>query len=142
MKNLRITFRLSPYQLARGLQTIRQLEPTYKLISLNNIVKTIYHDYLSKMTLNKLDDIPPSIIAEINQLNNKPKQEQITVADLIKLKTPKPEPTNQPDFSDQILAEINKISNQTKASKFDDPNNTESSLSSITDFSPPEDWNL
>ena len=158
MKNIRITFRLSPYQLARGLQTIRQLEPSYKLISLNDIVKTIYHDYLAKMTLNRLEEVPADITAEITQFLDNPARKQITLEELIDLK---PEPTSakielgseatpdgvQPseqelevDLSDEILAEINKVSALTKASKFDDPNLSDSDISSITDFSPPTDW--
>lgn len=154
MKNIRITFRLSPYQLARGLQTIRQLEPTYKLISLNDIVKTIYHDYLAKMTLNKLDEVPPNIVNEIYAFIEKPAQKQITVDDLINMKTEPssckermgseatPDLVQQPeiDLADEILAKINKVLAQTKASKFNDPNNTDSDISSITDFSPPKDW--
>ena len=81
MKNIRITFRLSPYQLARGLQTIRQLEPTYKLTSINELVKTIYHDYLAKMTLNKLDDVPVEFIEEIENFEGA--ESQLTLKELI-----------------------------------------------------------
>ena len=157
MKNIRITFRLSPYQLARGLQTIRQLEPSYKLISLNDIVKTIYHDYLAKMSLNKLDAVPPNITAEITNFIDKPSEKQLTVKELIDINelTPaqksSPEPEMKPaseqelspiqkDLSDEILAGINKIAEINKASKFNDPNNTDSDISTVTDFSPPKDW--
>ena len=134
MKSIRITFRLKPYQLARGLQTIRQLEPNYKLISLNDIVKVIYHDYLAKMTLNKLDAIPDNIIAEIMQIISKPARAQMTLEELIAIKKPDPE----------LLSEINKLTNKStkksKASSFDDPNKTDSDISALTDFSPPKDW--
>lgn len=89
MKNIRITIRLSPDQLARGLQILRQREPTYKLISLNDIAKTIYHNYLAKMTMNKLAEIPANSIAEITSFINQPAKNQITVKELINLKEAK-----------------------------------------------------
>lgn len=160
MKSIRITFRLSPYQLARGLQTIRQLEPTYKLMSTNDLVKTIYHDYLAKMSLNKNDTIPSALLAEILRFTNKPNSKSLNLDELINLQEPKqtehqepisePEqeektiihhdfndPENDPDLTDEILAEIKK---QSKASSFNDPNETESDIQSVTDFSPPTDW--
>ena len=123
MKNIRITFRLSPYQLARGLQTVRQLEPAYKLISINDLVKTIYHDYLAKMTLNKLDEVPSSILAEIESFTNKPAREQINLDTLLALTDQEPVPMQ--------------TSHKPKASTFNDPNNTESDISAVSDFSPP-----
>ncbi len=84
MKNIRITFRLSPYQLARGLQIIKQLDTDYQTLSLNDIVKTGYHDYLTKM--NKLDQIPPEIMMEIESLIKEPTKKQLTLVELIKLK--------------------------------------------------------
>ena len=92
MKSIRITFRLSTYQLARGLQTIRQIDPSYKLISLNDLAKTIYHNYLAKMTINKLDAIPDSIMSELMNFINSPAQSQITLADLIEIKSSVPKP--------------------------------------------------
>jgi len=156
MKNVRITFRLSPYQLARGLQTIRQLEPEYHLISINDLVKTIYHDYLSKMTLNRLDRVPDEIMAEILDAINSP-AESITLADVMHAKNkparakqpklkdlkpaePKPAEPKHANLSDDILAEINKLAANSRASSFYDPNDTDSDISTITDFSPPKDW--
>ena len=91
MKSIRITFRLKPYQLARGLQTIRQLEPSYKLLSLNDIVKVIYHDYLAKMSLNRLDAVPNDILTEIMSFIDKPAREQMTLKELIEIKKSKPD---------------------------------------------------
>jgi len=147
MKSIRIVFKLTPYQLARGLQTIRQLEPTYKLTSLNELVKTIYHDYLAKMTINRLDAIPDQIINEIKSLINNPARTQITLSELMNLKKQDPEPlpksshtSKRPHLSDEELTEITKLAAQQKASKFIDQNNTESEISSVSDFSPPKDW--
>lgn len=162
MKSVRITFRLAPYQLARGLQTIRQLEPTYKLLSLNEIVRTIYHDYLAKMSLNRNESVSPELIEEIISFVDKSSTAKIlTLDDLLDMKpleqdlelpkqnmSPVQELTEaeiktKDDLTDEILAEINSLSNsttQSQASKFNDPNNTESEISSVTDFSPPKDW--
>ena len=180
MKSVRITFRLKPYQLAKGLQTIRQLEPAYKIISLNDIVKEIYHDYIAKMSLNRNESIAPELIKEIISFVGKSSQEKsLTLDGLINITTLNIEETkqelydarqastkqsaeeltaeeeatyekeadeiikesNEPaDLTDEILAEIKKLSNSTSASKFNDPNETDSDISSITDFSPPKDW--
>lgn len=48
-KNIQISFRLSPYQLAHGLEILRALEPTYKPSSLTSMVKIIYQDWIAKM---------------------------------------------------------------------------------------------
>lgn len=147
MKNVRITFRLSPYHLARGLQTIRALEPSYKLISLNDIVKVIYHDYLAKMNINRLDTIPPELLAEVKSFMDNPSKGQMTVEDLIKIKNEqkaeqKVEHTTEDKeaFSEKVLDEIDRLSDTTRASAFNDPNTSDSEISAVTDFSPPKDW--
>lgn len=86
MKRIKITFRLTPQQLALGLQTIRQLEPSYKLISINDLVKTIYQDWLEKMTSNKLNEIPNNISDEVMHFVDKPANQQITLQNLINIK--------------------------------------------------------
>lgn len=163
MKNIRITFRLSPYQLARGLQVIRQLEPTYQLTSINELVKTIYHDYLAKMTINKLDSVPANLINEITNFIETPKN-QITLSTLLAERNPHEaprkelpvketkEPNESPDelterevtvndkLADNILDEIKRVSKVSKASELNDPNQTKSEISALTDFSPPKDW--
>lgn len=92
MSNPTINFRLSKYQMARGLQIIRQLEPDYHLTSLSKLVKTIYLDYLAKMSLNKSDMIPQHYLDEIESLvfhSNKP---ILTLQDFAKIHaTPKEE---------------------------------------------------
>ena len=65
MSNPIITFRLTPYQLARGLQIVRSLEPDFHLTSLSQLVKIIYTDYQAKMTLGQSDQVDPKIMTEI-----------------------------------------------------------------------------
>ena len=150
MKNQRISFRLSPYNIARGLHIIRQLEPTYQITSLNDIVKVAYHDYLAKMNLAKSDEVPASILQEINNFissRSSNQSDSVTLDDIIEL-------NNQFEASEQSIEtvinkspESNQLEDvqtladlQPKPSDFDDPNNTESDISSVNDFSPPENW--
>lgn len=117
MPNPTIHFRLSPYQLARGLQIVRQLEPNYQLVSISKLVKAIYLDYLAKMSYTKTDSVPQHYVDEIEALLYKPMERKITFQDIAKMKhNTKTETSN----------------------KADEPNE-ESIKSSVTDFSlPPE----
>jgi len=87
MKSIRITIRLTPNQLARGLQIVRQLDSTYKFTGINDLVKSIYQDYLAQMTFNRLEEVPSNILDEIIHFIDKPAQQQITLQDLIDIKT-------------------------------------------------------
>lgn len=84
MGNPIINFRLSPYQLARGLQIIRSLEPDYQFSSASRIVKVIYLDYLAKMSLGKEDTVPQHYIDEIESLLYKPKETTKNLKDFTK----------------------------------------------------------
>jgi len=178
MKGIRITFRLTPHQLARGLQVVKQLEPTYELTSINDMVKMIYHDYLSKLTMNRTSVVPQCYINEINAIAGT-SSEKLTLENLFKklhvnpksnlgaIDLSSPNESNETnespaeeqeieidsiyahpeELSDETMREIDAMVNQTKkfnsilrASKFQDPNITDSELSTLTDFSPPKDW--
>ena len=156
MKSARIVVRLTPYQIARGLQIIRQLEPNYQLISVNDVVKTIYHDYISKMSINRSASVPQEIVNEVvDLLRNTKSTKAITIDDMLSLKADNQEleisqVKEKSELSDEILAEIEKITSNepkeviekitNKASEFNDPNITESKISAVEDFSPPTDW--
>ena len=84
MGNPIVNFRLSKYQIARGLQIIRNLEPNYKLTSISKIVKVIYLDYLAKMTINKKDTVPQHLIDEIESLLYKPRTTVSNLEDFTK----------------------------------------------------------
>jgi hypothetical protein len=145
---------------------MKQLEPTYQLTSINDMVKTIYHDYLAKMTLNKTSAVPTSFLAEINSFINT-SSPKLTIENLFSAgqadqanqsyESPaEPAKPDEPEedfynpnetLSKETLAEIEQLVNQTKklessrkASEFVDPNITKSEISTITDFSPPKDW--
>ena len=77
-----ITFRLTPNQLARGLQIVRSLEPNFQLTSLSQLVKIIYTDYLAKMTLGQTDEVDQDIMQEIQMFISTPKKKEINLASL------------------------------------------------------------
>lgn len=78
-----ITFRLTPHQLAWGLQIVRSLDPNFQLLSLNQLVKIIYTDYLVKMTLGQSNQIDPKIMDEIQNLILKPQKKTISLSSLV-----------------------------------------------------------
>lgn len=114
MANPQISFRLTNYQLARGLKIIQAIEPNTEITSLSQLVKTLYLDYIAKTSLSK-----ESAVTE-KDLN--------TVSSLISTKK------KSMDFN--AFQTITKRS--TKASKSSD--SIESKVSSVSDFSPPKDW--
>jgi len=77
-----ITFRLTPNQLARSLQTVRSLEPNFQLTSLSQLVKIVYTDYLAKMTLSQTDEVAPDIMQEIQVFILNPRKKEINLASL------------------------------------------------------------
>lgn len=121
MSNPTITFRLSPYQLARGLSVIRTLEPNYKCTGISHIVKVIYFDYLAKMSLGNDDKINPELLAEVLSIMDNPGKASITLDDLISQESETF--ANLPD-DDPIQVDSDKSSD----------------ISSVSDFSPPSDW--
>ena len=118
MSNPSINFRVSKYHLARALWVIRQFEPDYKVTSLSHIVKTCFFDYIAKMNLRRTNEVPNEIIIEIKSfmLDKTEKYQAISIEDLINMQE-----------RQQIESE-----SETKPE--------ESSISSVSDFSPPEDW--
>jgi hypothetical protein len=112
MPNPTISFRLSEFQLARGLHIIRQLEPNYQITSLSAIVKACYFDYLAKMNLSRSADIPPEITIELNNFLNSGNKE-LTLDDIIEMSS---------DYNEQTIS------------------TEKSEINSVNDFSPPEDW--
>ncbi len=135
-KNPTITFRLTPYQIARGLQIIRQFEPNYVPSTPNKIVKLLYLDYLAKMNINRSDDVPLNILNEVNLMLNQNKKPEPNQFDISSLPQPK-------RFSPPNNLELPKVQPFPILSnpEFDNIQvNTESVISTVTDFSPPSDW--
>lgn len=85
MKSIRITFRLTPEQLARCLETIRANDPAYKLTSINELVKKIYTDYNKRLSTNHSNDVAQTLIDEIIQIQSAKKRKSLTIEDLLEL---------------------------------------------------------
>ena len=104
MSNPTISFRLSTYQLARGLQIIRKYEPDYQPTNISKIVKLIYLDYLAKMTMYKPDKDPQYYIDEIESIIYKTRKSTINFKEFqqeinISNEDEKSVKTNVEDFS-------------------------------------------
>lgn len=141
-KNPNVTFRLTPYQIARGLQIIRQFEPNYVPSTPNKIVKLLYLDYLAKMNINRSDDVSLNILNEVNLMLNQNKKSKPNQLDISSLPQPKRfSPPNDLEHLNSL--ELPKIQPFPILSnpEFDSIQiNTESVISTVTDFSPPSDW--
>lgn len=141
-KNPTITFRLTPYQIARGLQIIRQFEPNYVPSTPNKIVKMLYLDYLAKMNINRSDDVPLNLLNEVNLMLNQNKKSEPNQFDISSLPQPKrfSPPNSLEPTKDLELPKVQPfpiLSNP----EFDHIQvSTESVISTVTDFSPPSDW--
>lgn len=115
MRNPSINFRISPYQLGRGLRYLREQDKFFKPSSPANIIKQVFFTAIANTTINRADAVPPEIMAEIYQLL---------------AKKARPE-TNFETF----LAENYKESEPKPTAREE-----QSIIKSVTDFSPPEDW--
>lgn len=118
MKNPTLSFRLSPYQLTKALRAIRQFNPTYQPESLNMLIKDIVIEYITKfdlsddVTITQMDEI--TLLIPSKFLTSKKKEEKITL--------------------DTILNKENQQSMEKT------PAETSSTITTVTDFSPPTNW--
>ena len=136
-KNPTVTFRLTPYQIARGVQGIREVEPNYVPSTPNKIVKLLYLDYLAKMNINRSDDVPLNILNEVNLMLNKNKKSEPNQFDISSLPQPKrfSTPNDLPQPNSLELPKVQPFP------EFDSIQiSSESVISTVTDFSPPSDW--
>jgi hypothetical protein len=169
MSNPTVSFRISDYHLARGLRAIRTLEPTWRLTTPANLIRVIFNDYIAKSEHinNTSHDINPELLQEIfharanlNQNSSNQNQQLAPLPQISQKPTKTPEQIaielNQERIFNQVKQEalqaaqatqearlndqINATFNRVKPSEFHDPNITESTISSVTDFSPPPEW--
>jgi len=134
MANPQISFRLSPYQLARGLKIIRALEPNYQPSSVAQIVKLIYIDYISKMSLQKDLLITEQDLDEIRHLLEI-KSSALTFDDFLDLHEKAFTPTETTSKE-----ETSKTPPKEILPNFNNLKETKSIIKSVSDFSPPEEW--
>lgn len=114
MRNKPINFRLNPYQLARGLWLIRTTEPEYQPSSAADIVKRFYLEYTARGTSGHKDNIFLPSIEEVYLLINQKRSKKPNLEDFLNQQ-------NQTDLPAQ-------------------PDDGQSIINTVTDFSPPADW--
>lgn len=135
MSNPQMSFRLTHYQLARGLKIIRTIEPNHQLTSLSQLAKTIYIDYISKNSLLKDDIITDADLAEIANL-------AYTKAEPMTLNAFQAA-TRASALAKQVASDLTKASkpevSELEAEQEALPEE-KSEISSVSDFSPPTDW--
>ena len=141
-KNPTITFRLTPYQIARGLQIIRQFEPNYVPSTPNKIVKLLYLDYLAKMNINRSDDISLNILNEVNLMLNQNKKSEPNQFDISSLPQPKrfSQPNDLPQPNSLEVPKVQAFPILSNPEFYHIQISSESVISTVTDFSPPSDW--
>ena len=88
MANPQVNFRLSPYQIARGLRSLRKLEPTYQFTSIHQIIKDCYLDYTAKMSIGTdaqilfpdMEEIESKILSKVKPLTMDELSQQLSPA--------------------------------------------------------------
>lgn len=124
MPNPTVSFRLTPYQLAQGLQIIRMHNKDYIPSSINMLVKSIYKNYLTQFSKTS-GQMPAELLDEITFLlpskdrTARQKANQITFDKILSCE--KPELLQPSNMEEQPIM-------------------TESKITTATDFSPPTDW--
>jgi len=86
MKNIKITFRLTPQKLAFALQIVRKFDSTYKLISINDLVKTFCIKCLNKYDVFQTDEVLQNTLEEILTFADKSAEAKLTIDDLMNIK--------------------------------------------------------
>ena len=144
MANPQVNFRLSPYQIARGLRILRRLEPTYQFTSIHQIIKDCFLDYIAKMSIGTNDQIYPQDVEEIkSKILSKVKP--LTINDLSQQLSPanfQPLP-EQSEALEKLVSSIKHESCNTDESCKEDESRKEdisSKISTVSDFSPPPSW--
>ncbi len=136
-KNIQISLRLTPYQLAHGLEIIQAIEPVYQPTSLSAMVKLIYVDYLAKMSIVSNPFPSPNTQQTIKRMsgrsvrgkdkNQDKDQELLTKIVLQRLESATP----------TSIKSLSKELNQNLHSAHSMEAPTKSTNKIVTDFSPP-----
>jgi hypothetical protein len=146
---IKISFLISVNELAHGLEIIQALEPSYYPVSMNQMVRLVYRDYLAKMSIVS-SPVPTERAAEIVKrvlgqakwgaaANGQSNDEQ----ELMKIQSQqqtlvqahhytKPESVVEPDLKElerKMMANISQAQSQ-------------SQVNVVTDFSPPTEDEL
>ena len=137
MANPQVNFRLSPYQIARGLRILRRLEPTYQFTSIHQIIKDCYLDYIAKMSIGTDDQI---LFQDMEEIESKilSKVKPLTINELSQQLSPANQPLpEQSEALEKLVSSIKYESRKIGESRKED---TASKISTVSDFSPPSSW--
>ena len=143
MANPQVNFRLSPYQIARGLRILRRLEPTYQFTSIHQIIKDCFLDYIAKMSIGTDDQI---LFQDVEEIKSKilSKVKPLTMADLSQQLSPANQPLpKQSEALEKLVSSIKHESRKTDESRKEGESHKEdtaSEISTVSDFSPPPNW--
>ena len=144
MANPQVNFRLSPYQIARGLRILRRLEPTYQFTSIHQIIKDCYLDYIAKMAIGTDDQI---LFQDMEEIESKKlsKVKPLTINDLSQQLSPAnfPPLPKQSEALEKLVSSIKHESCKTDESCKEGESrkdNISSEISTVSDFSPPPSW--
>ena len=144
MANPQVNFRLSPYQIARGLRILRRLEPTYQFTSIHQIIKDCFLDYIAKMSIGTDDKI---YFQDVEEIESKilSKVKPLTMNDLSQQLSPAnfSPPPKQSEALEKLVSSIKYESCKTDESCKEDESrkeDTSSKISTVSDFSPPSSW--
>ena len=137
MANPQVNFRLSSYQIARGLRILRRLEPTYQFTSIHQIIKDCYLDYIAKMSIGTDDQILFQDIKEIEaKISSKVKP--LTINELSQQLSPANQPL--PKQSEALEKLVSSIKHESRKIGESHKKDTASKISTVSDFSPPSSW--
>ncbi|MCP4607729.1 MAG: hypothetical protein GY845_03290 [Planctomycetes bacterium] len=146
----RIAFTLSIWQLAHGLEIIQALEPSYHPVSLNQMVKLIYQDYLAKMSILRNQVPSTKAIEEVKRMMT-PKQrtnvraarsnDQLDLQRIMQRRGDRARAKSNEEVEDVTAKMIARLQ-ETEATKqaaqgIESELETESTSKVVTDFSPP-----
>ena len=138
MRSPTIKFQLKPYQLARGLASIRRLDPTYQPSSIHQLVKLIYFDYCAKTSIGHTDSVPQSVWNDLYKilpaLQSKPTQ-----MDDATIMQEAHQLLNTLNVVCHPIADHPPLGDTTKFKPRPDEDNTASIINTVNDFSLPED---
>lgn len=144
MANPQVNFRLSPYQIARGLRVLRKLEPTYQFTSIHQIIKDCYLDYIAKMSIGTddkiyfqdVEEIKSKILSKVKPLTINELSQQLSPANFQPL-------SEQSEALEKLVSSIKYESCNIDESRKEDESckeDTSSKISTVSDFSPPPNW--
>jgi len=139
MSNPQISFRLSPYHIARGLKILKNLDHSYAFTSINQIIRDCFLDYLAKMSANTSDQILPEDFDKIKSILTIKRIPLTNLDDFLNQLTPTtiPEPPSQESALNKLFTPSKE---QPTPNQLSEDSPTDSNISSVSDFTPPTNW--